>query len=124
MNPKGPRANPDCHHANYPAAWKNREIPWEDKEGWSDATVRVLADSLFQHFIHGIDPLRARDQDAKVRLVFLIKRGRKDYPFPLRIITGDNPRCAATPPLRLNDSRAHSAGSVSSRIRQEGFRPR
>lgn len=44
----------NCHHANYPAAWKNTEIPWEDPDGWSDAMVRVLADSLFQHFIHGV----------------------------------------------------------------------
>jgi hypothetical protein len=44
----------NCHHASYPDAWKNTEIPWEDKEGWSDAAVRVLADSLFQHFIHGV----------------------------------------------------------------------
>lgn len=43
-----------CTAAQYPAAWKNTEIPWEDKDGWSDATVRVLADSLVQHFIHGI----------------------------------------------------------------------
>lgn len=43
-----------CTAASYPAAWKNTEIPWEDKDGWSDATVRVLSDSLVQHFIHGV----------------------------------------------------------------------
>lgn len=43
-----------CTAAQYPDAWKNTEIPWEDKDGWSDVTVRVLADSLFQHFIHGV----------------------------------------------------------------------
>lgn len=42
-----------CTPATYPAAWKNTEIPWEDPNGWSDVTVRVLADSLVQHFIHG-----------------------------------------------------------------------
>lgn len=52
-NLKGRDESSNCHHADYPAAWKNTEIPWEDKDGWSDATVRVLADSLFQHFIHG-----------------------------------------------------------------------
>lgn len=43
-----------CTAAQYPDAWKNTEIPWEDKDGWSDVTVRVLADSLVQHFIHGV----------------------------------------------------------------------
>lgn len=43
-----------CTAAQYPAAWKNTEIPWEDPAGWSDITVRVLADSLVQHFIHGV----------------------------------------------------------------------
>ena len=55
----------NCHHADYPSAWKNTEIPWEDPEGWSDATVRVLADSLFQHFIHG----------AKVHEYTRVRRG-------------------------------------------------
>jgi hypothetical protein len=43
-----------CTAAQYPDAWKNTEIPWEDPAGWSDVTVRVLADSLVQHFIHGV----------------------------------------------------------------------
>ncbi|MDQ3000379.1 MAG: DUF1080 domain-containing protein [Fibrobacterota bacterium] len=43
-----------CTAAQYPDAWKNTEIPWDDKDGWSDATVRVLGDSLVQHFIHSI----------------------------------------------------------------------
>jgi hypothetical protein len=42
-----------CTAATYPAAWKNTEIPWDAAGGWSDVTVRVLADSLVQHFIHG-----------------------------------------------------------------------
>lgn len=52
-NLKGSDVSSNCHHANYPAAWKNTEIPWEDRDGWSDATVRALSDSLFQHYIHG-----------------------------------------------------------------------
>jgi hypothetical protein len=42
-----------CTAAQYPAAWKNTETPFEDPEGWTDVTVRVLSDSLVQHFIHG-----------------------------------------------------------------------
>lgn len=42
-----------CTNSVYPAAWKNTDIPFEDPDGWSDVTVRVLADSLVQHFIHG-----------------------------------------------------------------------
>lgn len=42
-----------CTAATYPNAWKNTDIPFEDPAGWSDVTVRVLADSLVQHFIHG-----------------------------------------------------------------------
>jgi hypothetical protein len=64
-NLNGRDVGSNCHHANYPAAWKNTEIPWEDPDGWSDATVRVLADSLFQHFIHG----------AKVHEYTRIRRG-------------------------------------------------
>lgn len=54
VNLNGSDLSSNCHHANYPAAWKNTEIPWEDKDGWSDATARVLGDSLIQHFIHGV----------------------------------------------------------------------
>ncbi|HLP43079.1 MAG TPA: DUF1080 domain-containing protein [Fibrobacteria bacterium] len=43
-----------CTAAQYPAAWKNTEIPWEDPAGWSDVTVRTLGDSLMQHYIHGV----------------------------------------------------------------------
>lgn len=64
-NLAGRDVSSNCHHANYPAAWKNTEIPWEDPDGWSDAMVRVLADSLFQHFIHG----------AKVHEYTRIRRG-------------------------------------------------
>lgn len=60
-----------CTAAQYPAAWKNTEIPWEDKDGWSDVTVRVLADSLVQHYIHG----------AKV---FEYTRLREDNGTPLK----------------------------------------
>lgn len=42
-----------CHRAVYPAAWRGTKIPFEDPEGWSDATVRVLSDSLVQFFVHG-----------------------------------------------------------------------
>jgi Domain of Unknown Function (DUF1080) len=41
-----------CTNSVYPNAWKNTDIPFEDPAGWSDVTVRVLADSLVQHFIH------------------------------------------------------------------------
>jgi hypothetical protein len=60
-----------CTAAQYPDAWKNTEIPWEDKDGWSDATVRVLADSMMQHYIHG----------AKV---FEYTRIREDNGTPLK----------------------------------------
>lgn len=43
-----------CTAAQYPSIWKNTEIPWEDKDGWSDVTVRVLSDSLVQHYIHSV----------------------------------------------------------------------
>ena len=43
-----------CTMSQYPTTWKNTEIPWEDPQGWSDITLRVLADSLVQHFIHGV----------------------------------------------------------------------
>ncbi len=65
VNLNGSDLSSNCHHANYPAAWKNTEIPWEDKEGWSDATVRVLGDSLIQHYIHG----------AKVHEYMRIRKG-------------------------------------------------
>lgn len=64
-NLDGRDVSSNCHHANYPAAWKNTETPWEDKDGWSDATVRVLSDSLFQHYIHG----------AKVHEYTRVRRG-------------------------------------------------
>lgn len=60
-----------CTAAQYPDAWKNTEIPWEDPQGWSDITVRVLADSLVQHFIHGVK-------------VFEYSRIRQDNGTPLR----------------------------------------
>lgn len=53
-----------CTAATYPAAWKNTEIPWDAAESWSDVTVRVLADSLIQHFIHGIKVM----EYTKIRL--------------------------------------------------------
>lgn len=53
-----------CTAATYPAAWKNTEIPWDAAGGWSDVTVRVLADSLIQHFIHGVKVM----EYTKVRL--------------------------------------------------------
>ncbi len=40
-----------CTTASYPDAWKGQQIPW-DKE-YSDMTVRVLSDSLVQHYIRG-----------------------------------------------------------------------
>lgn len=60
-----------CTAAQYPDAWKNTEIPWEDKDGWSDATVRVLADSMMQHYIHGVK-------------VFEYTRIREDNGTPLK----------------------------------------
>jgi hypothetical protein len=53
VNLNGSDVSSNCHPANYPADWKGTDIPWDDGEGWSDATVRVLSDSLFQHYIHG-----------------------------------------------------------------------
>ncbi len=52
-----PNYTQHCTMSQYPAAWKNTEIPWEDPQGWTDITVRVLSDSLVQHFIHGIKVL-------------------------------------------------------------------
>lgn len=63
--------DPHCTAAQYPDAWKNTEIPWEDPAGWSDVTVRVLADSLVQHFIHGVK-------------VFEYSRIRQDNGTPLK----------------------------------------
>ena len=48
----GDRTN-GCFRAKYPTAWSGTKIPWEDPDGWSDATARVLGDSLVQYFIHG-----------------------------------------------------------------------
>jgi hypothetical protein len=53
VNYNGNDISSNCWHANYPSAWKNTDIPFEDKDGWSDVLVRVLGDSLIQHFIHG-----------------------------------------------------------------------
>jgi hypothetical protein len=53
VNYKGNDISSNCWKAEYPAAWKNTKIPFEDADGWSDITVRVLGDSLIQHFIHG-----------------------------------------------------------------------
>lgn len=50
---KGNDINSNCWKAEYPAAWKNTKIPFEDTAGWSDITARVLGDSLIQHLIHG-----------------------------------------------------------------------
>jgi hypothetical protein len=46
-----------CHQPAYPAAWRNTNIPWEDPQGWSDILIRVLGDSLIQHFVHGVKVL-------------------------------------------------------------------
>lgn len=40
-----------CTSPSYPDAWKGTQIPW-DKD-FSDMTVRVLGDSLIQHYIRG-----------------------------------------------------------------------
>ena len=56
-----------CTAAQYPSIWKNTEIPWDDPDGWSDVTVRVLSDSLVQHFIHGskvFEYTRIREDDG------------------------------------------------------------
>lgn len=53
VNLKGSDVSSNCWKAEYPAAWKNTQIPFEDPDGWSDITARVLGDSLIQHYIHG-----------------------------------------------------------------------
>lgn len=53
VNYKGNDISSNCWKAEYPATWKNTKIPFEDADGWSDITVRVLGDSLIQHYIHG-----------------------------------------------------------------------
>jgi hypothetical protein len=53
-----------CTHADYPAAWKNTDIPFEAPDDWSDVTARVLADSLVEHYIHGIKVM----EYSKIRL--------------------------------------------------------
>lgn len=40
-----------CTTVTYPEAWKGKQIPWENE--YSDMTVRVLSDSLIQHYIRG-----------------------------------------------------------------------
>ncbi len=60
-----------CTASQYPDAWKKKTIPFEDPAGWTDVTVRVLSDSLVQHFIHG----------AKV---FEYTRLREDNGTPLK----------------------------------------
>ncbi len=60
-----------CTAAQYPNAWKNTEIPFDLPDGWTDVTVRVLADSLVQHFIHG-------------QKVFEYTKLRKDNGQPLK----------------------------------------
>jgi hypothetical protein len=57
VNYKGNDVSSNCWKAEYPAAWKNTYIPFEDTAGWSDVTARVLGDSLIQHYIHGVKVL-------------------------------------------------------------------
>jgi hypothetical protein len=57
VNYKGNDVSSNCWRSEYPAAWKNTNIPFEDTAGWTDVTARVLGDSLIQHYIHGVKVL-------------------------------------------------------------------
>jgi hypothetical protein len=70
VNYKGNDVSSNCYKAEYPAAWKNTYIPFEDTAGWSDVTARVLGDSLIQHYIHGVKVLefsRIRANNAPLK---------------------------------------------------------
>jgi hypothetical protein len=63
-----------CEQAQYPQTWKNTKTPWEDSAGWSDMTIRVLGDSLIQHYVHGVKVLeysRIRSNGAPLKEGYL-----------------------------------------------------